>query len=296
MAGARGFVELLAAPATRMENFLCRDRQTKKAVSMLKPTPPGERSSTSGRKRAFVTGASEGIGRVFARELARQGFAVTALARNAVRLHELVGELPGSGHRPLVADLGRPEGLRTALEAVEAERYNVLVNNAGFGLRGDFTRLPLERQLEMIRVNVDAVVALAHAFLAQAAAGDRLVNVSSVVATLPHPTHPVYTATKAFVTSFSESLWANERRRGVQVVAVHPGATATRFAERAGTDPRMRRFGMPVQSAEAVVREALAAIAKGRGPVVVTGMHNRLIARIARLLPRRLLLIAASRV
>lgn len=278
-----------------MENLLCRDFRANDTVSMQMP-PHTASTATTVRRRAFVTGASEGIGRAFARALAREGFAVTALARNAGRLQELIAELPGDGHRPLVADLGSSEGLDAALEAVRTGRCNLLVNNAGFGLRGDFARLPLERQLEMIRVNVEALVALAHAFLAQAEAGDRLVNVSSVVATLPHPTHPVYTATKAFVTSFTESLWANERRRGVHVVAVHPGATDTRFAERAGPDPRRRRFGFPVQSAEAVVEEALAAIAKGRGPVVVTGIHNRMITRIARLMPRRLLLIAASRV
>jgi uncharacterized protein len=246
--------------------------------------------------RAIVTGASEGIGRALSRALSRAGYQVTAVARNQARLDTLMPDLIGDGHRALAADLATPDGLAAVVGAIGEEHVTVLVNNAGFGGVGAFAEQPLRRQVEMLRVNVEAPVVLSHAFLRQAVRGDALVNVSSVVAFLPQPAQPVYTASKAFVTAFSETLWQQCRAQGVRVFAVHPGATETRFAERAGRDPNHKRPRFVRQVPEEVAAETLRALEDGPwGPDVVTGTPNRLFVALGRLLPRKLLLALAAR-
>lgn len=245
--------------------------------------------------RAIVTGASEGIGRALAVALARAGYAVTAVARNRARLDSLLSELDGSDHRTLVADLASEAGVAAVAAAIAEDHCALLVNNAGFGAVGEFAEVPLDKQVQMLRVNVEAPVVLGHAFLRQAVAGDALVNVSSVVAFMPQPAQPVYSATKAFVTAFSETLWQTARQRGVKVFAVHPGATDTEFAARAGRDPERRRPKLIRQLPEEVATDVLRALEGPWGPDVVTGLPNRVFCSIARLLPRKLLLALLSR-
>jgi uncharacterized protein len=246
--------------------------------------------------RAIVTGASEGIGRALAVALARAGYPVTAVARNRERLDSLLAELTGDDHRVLVADLASEAGVAAVTAAIERDHCALLVNNAAFGAVGEFAEVPLDKQVQMLRVNVEAPVVLAHAFLRQAARGDALVNVSSVVAYMPQPAQPVYSATKAFLTTLSETLWQNAKQRGVKVFAVHPGATETQFAVRAGRDPAKPRPKLIRQLPEEVAADVLRALEDGPwGPNLVTGLPNRLFCSIARLLPRKLLLALLSR-
>ena len=245
--------------------------------------------------RAVVTGASEGIGRALALALARAGYEVTAVARNRQRLDELQAEMAGEGHRMLVADLATSEGVAATVAAIEEEHCALLVNHAAFGAVGDFAEVPLARQVEMLRVNVEAPVVLGHAFLRQAVRGDAMVNLSSVVAFLPQPAQPVYTASKAFITSLSETLWQTARQRGVRVFAVHPGATDTQFGVRAGRDPSRPRPAFMRQLPEEVAAETLRALEGPWGPNVVTGLPNRLGVAFGRLLPRKLLLALLHR-
>jgi short-subunit dehydrogenase len=245
--------------------------------------------------RAIVTGASEGIGRALALALARAGFPVTVVARNRERLESLLGELGGEGHRLLAADLATEAGVAAVVAAMAEDHCALLVNNAAFGAVGDFAEVPLATQVNMLRLNVEAPVVLAHAFLRQAVRGDALVNLSSVVAFLPQPAQPLYTATKAFVTSLSETLWQNAKSRGVKVFAVHPGATDTEFAARAGRDPDRRRPRLIRQLPEEVAADILRALEGPWGPDLVTGWPNRIFCSIARLLPRKLLLALLSR-
>ena len=245
--------------------------------------------------RAVVTGASEGIGRALALALGRAGYSVTAVARNAARLDELLAELVGDGHRSVVADLGTEQGLSATVAAMADGHVNLLCNNAAFGAIGDFDQLPLERQVAMIRVNVEAVTVLAHAFLRQAVPGDHLVNISSVVAFLPQPAQPVYSATKAYVTALTETLWQQARQRGVHVFAVHPGATDTLFGLRAGRPGASKRPRFVRQLPEEVAAETLRALEGPWGPHVVTGLPNRLLVTFGRLLPRKLLLALVAR-
>lgn len=229
--------------------------------------------------RALVTGAGAGIGRTFATALAWAGYAVTAVARREDRLAELVAEL-GPGHDFLAADLATPEGVRTAADRLARGRYRLLVNNAGVAVHGDFAATPLEDSLAQLDLNCRAVVALAHAFLGAAEPGAALVNVSSTLGHTPKPGLSVYSATKAFVTSFSETLWYEQKTRGIHVMALCPGVTAT--GSQQGDD-------VPdwlVQTPGEVVRQAMVAVAGRKGPVVVSGRGNAVLTGVARLLPR----------
>lgn len=221
-------------------------------------------------RTALVTGASSGIGAVFARELARDGYTVTCVARSKDKLQGLVKEL-GPGHRVLAADLADRDQLQAVEADVEATGYSLLVNNAGYGIYGRFEEIPLDRQEHLMAVNMNALVRLSHAFLKKAAAGDALINVSSVLSLLNYPGGAVYAGTKAFVTSFTESLWYENKDRGVYVLALLPGvtdsnfhATATGGREREGHGPR--RY-----PPEVVVKEALAALKKRKGPSLISG-------------------------
>jgi hypothetical protein len=239
--------------------------------------------------RALVTGASEGIGRAFAVRLAREGYAVTAVARNEARLQALMAEL-GTGHTYRVADLSTAEGIAALTTHVAETPYALLINNAAIGLYGDFAALPLADVQGLLRLNVDALVTLSHAFLQRARSGDALVNVSSILAFLPMPGNGIYAATKSFVTAFTEGLWHQQRPRGVYVLGVHPGATATEFHVRAGG--QRRRVGGMTQSPEQVVEETMRALRRRRSPTLVTGRHNRLFVLAIRLLSRRAVVTA----
>lgn len=240
-------------------------------------------------RRALVSGASSGIGREFALQLAQRGYHVTAVARREALLQELVAALPGSGHDYLVADLADAAGIRAVVDNIRAAHCNLLVNNAGYSVFEPFYQSDLKVQQDMLDVNCGAVVTLAHQFLVQAENGDALVNLSSVVATLPTPAQPIYSASKAFIASFSECLWEEQRERGVYVMGLCPGVTRTGFISTA-TGGESEGDNLPralVQSAEQVVAEALMALDRRKQPIIVTGRANRLmVALMPRLLSR----------
>ena len=236
-------------------------------------------------KKALVTGASEGIGRSIAQKLAKQGYSVTAVARNEAKLKSVQQEL-GTGHDYLVADLSSDGGIEKVVKALKAGHYNVLVNNAGVGTSGDFTTVPIERQMTMFRLNCEAVVRLSYAFLESAKSGDALMNVSSTLAFLPSPGMGLYCATKSFVTALSESLWYEQQRKGVFVMGLHPGITTTNFQVAAGGKKEDLPKGLsqtPEQVADLAVKELLAR-AK---PTVISGVKNALFAGMTRFMPRR---------
>lgn len=239
-------------------------------------------------KRALVTGASSGIGREFAVQLARRGYCVTIVARRADKLRELLSALHGDGHRVLVADLAQEDGVRAVTDALATEHCQLLVNNAGYSVLEPFYHSPLARQQDILSVNCGAVLALAHAFLQQARRGDALINLASVVSYLPTPAQPVYSASKAFVASLSECLWVEQKPRGVYVMGLCPGVTGTEFISTA-TAGAADGGNLPqgiTQTAEAVVQEALAALAKRRKAIVVTGRANRAMMQLPRVLSR----------
>lgn len=237
---------------------------------------------------ALVTGASSGIGEVFARELAARGMHLVLAARREERLRALAAELHathGIESAVIPIDLAEP-GAATRLweRAARGRAIHLLINNAGFGAQGRFNEIPLERQTAMVHLNCTAVMELAH--LALPAMRERgeggIINVASGAAFQPIPLLATYAASKAFVLSLSESLWAENRKRGVHVLALCPGTTPTGFQREAGIS---RTEGAPgVTSAGEVVDAALKALERKRS-VVVPGAVNRIAVTLTRLLP-----------
>ena len=248
-------------------------------------------------KRAIVTGASSGIGLEFCRQLAEGGYRILAVARREDRLRALVDELPGSGHAYLCADLATEEGLRAASEATLAEHCHLFVNNAGYSIIEPFFESSIETQARILAVNCQSLMRLAHGFLAQARPGDALINLASIVAYLPTPAQPVYSASKAFIASLSECLWAEHKDRGVYVMGLCPGMTETEFLQGAtrGESDFDDVPALMVQSAKQVVDEALGALTRRKRAIVVTGRVNRLmVGLMPRLLSRHRLIKALS--
>jgi short-subunit dehydrogenase len=243
-------------------------------------------------RRVLVTGASSGIGREFARQLALQGYSVTGVARREDKLRELISELPGDQHRFLVADLSQDTGVRAVADTLAQEHFNLLVNNAGYSVFEPFYQSELALQQNILSVNCGAVVTLAHAFLQQAQRGDALINLASVVSYLPTPAQPMYSASKAFVASLSECLWVEQKERGVYVMGLCPGVTETEFISTAsgGAADGGNLPSALTQTVEAVVTEALVALEKRGKAIVVTGRANRAMMWLPRMLSRHRLI------
>jgi uncharacterized protein len=248
-------------------------------------------------KAALVTGASSGIGEAFARALAARGADLILVARSADRLRALADELArrdGVRTDVVVADLSEeraPERVFGEMQAI-GQRVDILVNCAGFATHGRFEALDRQREHQEAMLNVMAVVDLTHLFLPAMVAREQgaIINVASTAGFLPAPYLATYGASKAFVLSFSEALWAENRRRGVRVLALCPGATDTRFFDVAGPDAQ---FGARM-SAQQVVRAALHALERNR-PTVVPGWFNWAYANLPRFLPRRAMTAIAER-
>ncbi|HEV2297178.1 MAG TPA: SDR family oxidoreductase [Candidatus Acidoferrales bacterium] len=242
-------------------------------------------------KWALVTGASAGIGRALAEQLAASGTNLVLTARRRDRLEHLASRLAnehGVKTEILVADLARPEtpGQIHAFVQGKSLEIELLINNAGFGAYGAFHESPLARDLEMVRVNCTAVVELTHLFLPEMVArrhGDILI-VASVAGFQAVPYISLYAATKAFDLHFAMGIAEEVRRHGVHVCALCPGSTTTEFREVAGQPPRTFRGAEP---AEKVARVALRALAQGKSSVI-SGFKNRMNVEGQRLAPRRL--------
>jgi uncharacterized protein len=249
-------------------------------------------------KTALITGASSGIGAAFARALAAQGTHLILVARSEAKLRDLAAALAaqnGIRAEVLACDLGRPEAGQQLFAATQQRGLPVdlLINNAGFATYGAFDRLDVEREQQEIQVDVAAVVDLTHRFLpAMLARGSgAIINVASTSAFQPTPYMAVYGASKAFVLSFSEALWAEYRSQGVRVLALCPGPTSTNFFNVVGTEDAS--FGVK-EAPEKVVQVALRALQQGR-PSVISGRMNWLQANSVRLAPRALVVGMGAR-
>lgn len=248
---------------------------------------------------ALITGASSGIGAGFARRLAADGYALVLVARDGTRLDTMRGELLQVGApdvEVLAADLTHPEQRDAVCErlADDARPVDLLVNNAGMGLGKNFqasTRKELRGQVEL---NITAVLELTRAALPGMTARGRggIVNISSVAALVPGR-GTAYSASKAWVTSFTESIGMDVRRRGVRVLAVHPGFVRTEFHERAGIDMSRRSAWMYVPITT-VVDESLRALWAGK-TVVTPGRLYKTLVGVARVMPRGLVRRVAAR-
>jgi short-subunit dehydrogenase len=242
-------------------------------------------------KKALITGASGGIGLETARQLAQQNYQVTLVARNRDRLEKALSSLSGSGHTILVADLNKKEDLSMLVAHLSAKKYDVLINNAGTGAYGKFTDIPLEDQLATMQLNMQALVTLSYSFLQNAAKGDALVNIGSLLAHSSLPGGSVYAGTKSFVANFSESLWYEFKPKGIFVLGFNPGAANSDFHVNAGGHTSdFPKFVM--SSVEDVAKELVKALQKRQKPRVVQGWKNRFMLFGFRFLPR----VAAVRI
>jgi short-subunit dehydrogenase len=251
---------------------------------------------------ALITGASAGIGREFAQQLAGRARLMILVARREDRLAELRDELQQQ-HPNLVVqirqvDLGDLAQLHELMEWLDREKLGIdlLINNAGLGDSGPFANSDPVRNKEMTLVNVTALTLLTRHLLRQMIAKHRggILNVSSSAAFLPIPGSAVYAATKAYVTSFSEALRAELRETGVSVCALCPGPVVTEFQQIARRENAQAEVGpkfllVPV---EQVVHDALAALESDR-PLVVPGFAMKLLMLLARVTPMPVMRLAA---
>jgi uncharacterized protein len=241
----------------------------------------------------LITGSSSGIGAAFARKLAMRGRNVLLVARTEDKLITLcneLGRISGVRAQYLAIDLTEPDSRLKLFEETKRRglEIDMLVNNAGFGSMGDFARLDLSNELKMIDLNINAVVELTHHFLIPMRERKQgtIVNVASTAGFQPVPYMATYAATKAFVLSFSEALWEENRKHGIHVMALCPGVTETNFFEASRMDrPPMRT----IQTPEEVVEVALRGLAR-RKSSVVSGWTNFLMVETERLVPRSMVI------
>jgi len=234
---------------------------------------------------AVITGPTSGIGRGFAEQLAKEGHDLILVARDRPRLEELAQHVRttyGVQANVLVADLS-VRADRDAVSQVVAERCDVLVNNAGFGLKGSFDATPLAREQEMLDVLVTAVMQLTHAALSRMLreGNGTIINVSSIASWI---TSGTYAAAKAWVTVFSESLHQQYASQGVEVLAVCPGYVRTEFHERAGMKMGAVN-GFLWLTVDQVVTAALRDARKGKA-ISIAGWQYKPLAAYLRVAPR----------
>jgi uncharacterized protein len=250
---------------------------------------------------ALVTGASSGIGESFAYALARQKHDLVLAARREDRLIAVAAKAREIGAKRTeivpcdLARAGVPLELQQRLEAASIE-VDVLINNAGFGTAGRFDRLPLEREIEEIELNVTALVALTRLFLPPMIARRHgtIINVASTAAFQPIPYMATYGATKAFVLNFTEAISAEAAATGVRILALCPGPVRTEFQAVAKNESALMPSFVYLD-ADTVVRQALAAVARRRR-VRINGRMNAVGAVAVRFFPRAFVTAIAGRI
>ncbi len=228
-------------------------------------------------KATLITGASGGIGEAFARRLAAEKHNLVLVARTENKLRALCDELRAAHQitaHYVAIDLIDYEADRRLFDETEKQNLEIewLINNAGFGSMGDFARLELENEMEMISLNIMALIALTHRYLGgmRARKSGVIINVASTASFQPIPFMATYAATKAFVRSFSEAIAEENRPFNITVTALCPGPTDTNFFNAAGAQP-LQMKGM--QTSEEVVEAALNAVRRGKTSVV-SGWKN----------------------
>jgi short-subunit dehydrogenase len=246
----------------------------------------------------LITGASSGIGAAFARRLAALGRNVFLVARSEDKLITLCNELGRISNiraQYLATDLSQSDSALNLVDETKKRGLNIdmLINNAGFGSMGDFAKLDIARELNMIDLNIKSLVELTYRFLVpmRELKQGTIINVASTAGFQPVPFMATYAASKAFVLSFSEALWEENRRHGIHVMALCPGVTETNFFEAAQVDrPPMRA----AQTAEDVVATALRGLARQKSNVV-SGWTNLLMVEAERFLPRSVVIRVAGK-
>ncbi len=245
------------------------------------------------KRTVLITGASAGLGAGFARAFAARGDNLVLVARRTARLQALANDLisaHGIDVHVITSDLTEAGAVAQLQIELEDQSCVVthLVNNAGYGLRGNFVDMDGPSQARMIDLNCRALVELCHAFLPAMVAVRRggILNIASTAAFQPGPWMAVYYASKAFVLSFSEALHDEVRASGVTVTALCPGPTRTEFFETAQmNDTALSRY--MAGDSDKVIRDGIAALDRNRA-VAISGLLNTVIAQSIRFTPRAL--------
>jgi hypothetical protein len=260
-------------------------------VSLPAPSPHGT---------ALVTGASAGIGSDLARELSQRGYGVTLVARRVDALNALAKELD-TRVEVIGADLGVADQRVELLHEVERRglQVDILVNNAGLGTMGPIATTDVDRELQMVRVNVEAVIDLCTRVLPAMISRrtGAILNVSSTAAFTPMPGQAGYAATKAFVQSYTDALRAEVARYDIAVTSLCPGPVRTEFVGEAGaTDELFAKVvpGFMWETPELVAKAGIDALAAGRR-VVMPGVANRVLSHAEQHLPRSVLVPLIAR-
>lgn len=240
----------------------------------------------------LITGASGGIGYELAKLFARDHHHLVLVARSGDRLTEVAAELETSvrGVRTVPLDLAQPLAPKFLFDQLRSSGtgVDILINNAGFGAYGEFSRMPIEEILGQIQLNIAALTELTRLFLPAMIARHqgRIMNVASVAGFQPGPLMAVYYASKAYVISFSEAIANEVRNSGVSVTCFCPGATYTGFAKRARVD-ESRLFKIGAMGADKVALDGYRAVMEGR-TLAISGAHNWMIAQSTRFAPRKM--------
>lgn len=241
---------------------------------------------------ALITGASSGIGAEFARRLAGLGMHLVLSARREHEMQMLADELDtrhGTRCEIIPLDLSIPDNAGRLCDEIAARGIDIelLVNDAGFGIVGEFEDTDVDEVMAMIRLNVGMTTELTYRLTPGMVARGHgaVINVASVAGFQPVAYMSAYSATKAYVLHFSEALWVELRDKGVTVMALCPGATKTHFFERAGTPEWLKHHS--AQTPEQVVKIALKYLEKKR-QYVVTGWKNYIVALLSRIASRRI--------
>lgn len=239
-------------------------------------------------KNALVTGATAGIGAEFAELLAEKGYGLALTARDKTRLAERAKSLESRYKSQVIvvpSDLADAQSPKFIFEELQRRNFNVsiLINNAGIGVYGPFAGADSEKELAMLQVNMISLVQLTKFFLKPMLDRHqgRILNVASTASFQPGPHLALYSATKAFVLSFSAALSLELRGTGVTATALCPGGTQTEFQPRAGMK---HMAGLPPMTARSVAEIGYNAMRKGR-PVAVAGWKNKALVALSRRAP-----------
>lgn len=238
----------------------------------------------------LITGASSGIGEIFANEYARRGNNLILVARSEDKLQAIAKRLREERNVEVIVltkDLSKPESASEVFEFCRSNDYDIelLINNAGFGMIKDFQNQDINRIEQMLQLNICNLVKLTHLFLPQLIKRNKggVINVASTAAFQPVPYMTAYAASKAFVLSFSIGLKEELKGSNVKVMALCPGGTDTAFFDTA--DYERSKLMIPLDKPEDVVKTAIERFRKGDS-FVITGLANKLLIHIQRFLPR----------
>jgi uncharacterized protein len=243
------------------------------------------------KQNVLITGASSGIGYEMTKVFAKNGYDLVLVARRIEPMEGLKVEFPDTTITIIQKDLSVDGSCQEVFEDLKNVQIDVLINNAGFGDTGEFQTLSLDKQTNMIDLNVRALTELTHLFgskMVERKSG-RILNVASVVAFQPGPTMATYFATKAFVLSLSQALSQEWSKYGVQVMALCPGVTKSGFQESSNQTDKKFVKASNVPTSSQVAQFGYDELMKGKS-LTIHGFVNNIICFLPRILPRKLLL------